>query len=134
MEGDIFSRHAPVQSHIFHEEDLQGVIQVELPRLHVVHSARNDEEVIVLPKNQLRAFPDGRVHDRAVFLICHIVVAVAAEEVVECEPLALCVGEGFLNALYLGVAIAPGTATAGEGTVPREQVKIVVKCRPVGGH
>ena len=73
------------------EEDLQCVIEMQLPCLHVMYAAGNDIEIVVYAGPQDGALGKDFVHDVRVLRVGDVLVAVAAEEIFQRKPLGLAV-------------------------------------------
>ena len=93
---------------------------MQLPSLHIVHAAGNCKEVVVNALLKYGALIENLAHDIRVLGVSDVLVAVAAEKILEEKAVLLAVFKGLADTLNFNVVIAERSAAAGERSVPCE--------------
>ena len=93
---------------------------MQLPSLHIVHAAGNCEEIVVNAFLKYGALIENLAHDIRVLGISDVLVAVAAEQILEGKTVLLAVFKGLADTLNFNVVIAERSAATGERSIPCE--------------
>ena len=93
---------------------------MQLPGLHVMHSAGDYVESIILAVFKFGTDGKGALHNVLLVVVSDVLVAVTAEHVLKVKTLFGAVLKGSADTFDFFVVIALRTAAAGERSVPCE--------------
>ena len=95
---------------VLFKEYLQSMIHMQLPCLHIMYTAGDDEEVVVLALLQVLALCYCSAHDVLVLLEGDVRITVSAEHIIQLIAVLVAIFKGLADSLNFLVVIAEGTA------------------------